>query len=184
MQPSNFEEKRKYRRFADRSFASMTILLDPVPPLYGEPASGAIIDLSAGGMAIILSELIPKKMMMRMKLTFKDGSTVESVVLVRRAYPKSHGGAYIHGLEFLNLSPEDVERLEGMAADCLDCDNRVKQAAPEICKSGCRFSPLCLRAQRRGGAKEPATVEFVNLDEAESIAHLRAKFDEVTKKHA
>ncbi len=154
------DDRRKHPRFSDRILAGVEVEMKPYPPLYGEPISGYLTDLSAGGMAIIIPDLIPKKVFLRMKVILPDGFILESVVTVRRVVQQGKGHDYLHGIEFLNPAPEMVEHIEAMAADLLSCNERTQNSANEICVKSCRLLQICKRPQCVAKNIQPALIQF------------------------
>jgi len=152
----------------------------PLPPLYGDKASGYLVDLSAGGMALVISDLIPKNVFLRMRMSLPDGFIVESVVKVRRIVKQGPLHDYLHGIEFMNPSPEMIERIELMAKDVLACNERTQQLSKEICVSGCSLGHLCKRPQRVEVNIRPVLSE-ITKEAAPAVdwALFNAKFDEI-----
>jgi hypothetical protein len=160
METKQQEDRRKFPRFSDRILAGATVNLAPCPPLFGEAASGYLIDLSAGGMAILISDLIPKNIFLKMTMTLPDGFRIESVVTVRRIIKQGHHNDFLHGMEFLNPSPEMITRIEMMAKDILACNQRTKEGSREICVSNCALTQICKRPQRIVKNVQPALIEL------------------------
>jgi hypothetical protein len=115
METMQEQNRRKHPRFSDRALARTTVSLDPCPPLFGETVCGQLVDLSVGGMALLSSDLIPKKVFLKMKMKLPDGFEVSSVIAVRHITRKRHQRDFLHGIEFLNPSPEMVERIQQLA---------------------------------------------------------------------
>ncbi len=159
------DERRKYRRFTDRSLAGVQIKITPCPPLYGEPASGILIDLSAGGMAIIMPDILPRNVFLKLKLVLPTGFLIESVVKVKHVLREGDNGDFLHGFEFLNPSPEMIEGIEKLADDILGCNDRFKAKAEKICLSECSLFSICRRPQRQqvAEAKKTDPVELTVL---------------------
>lgn len=154
------EDRRKHTRFTDRVLAGARVTLLPVAPLFGEPASGYLIDLSAGGMALLMSDLIPRKLLLKMKMTLPDGYLIESVITVRHISRQKQHSDYLHGIEFLNPAPDMVERIELMAQAILACNERTQKSAPEICVESCPLTAICKRPQRIVKNVQPALIEL------------------------
>ena len=170
------EEKRKHLRFSDRALYGTKVSLSPCPPLYGETASGYMVNLSAGGMGIVMPDLIPKNVFLKMKLKLPDGLVVESVVKVRRIVKYGRAGEYLHGVEFLNPAPEIIEKIDGMARDVVDCDKRIEAHAPEICVAGCFYYSTCRRPQRREINNGPEPVIQFESEPQDVWSKFKAKF--------
>ena len=179
------ENRRKYARFSDRSLAGTAVRLTPLPPLFGENASGCLIDLSAGGMGIIIPDLIPKNVFLRMSMTLPDGFILESAVKVRRIVKQGEGHDYLHGVEFLSPSPEMIERIELMARDVLACNDRTKQQMKEICVASCALGQMCKRPQRVELNVRPAIQELTTeLGKQIDWESFDAKFEEIMRQAA
>lgn len=161
METTQQDERRKFPRFSDRSLAGAQVTLLPCPPLYGEAASGYLVDLSAGGMALLMSDLIPKNVLLKMQMTLPDGYQINSAITVRRVAKQSRGHSdYLHGIEFLSPSPEMIERIQVMAAAVLACNERTQKGIKEICQDTCILSQICKRPQRIAKNIQPALIEL------------------------
>jgi hypothetical protein len=170
MDESKQDERRKHARFSDRILAGANVELKPCPPLYGELASGYLTDLSAGGMALIIPDLIPKNVFIRMSMVLPDGFKLESVVTVKRVVRMGRGNDYLHGFEFLNPSPEMIEHIDRMAADILSCNDRTKNKEQEICLDTCMLRQICKRPQCVEKNVRPAIIELTQqLKRSEEI---------------
>lgn len=160
METAQQEERRKHPRFSDRILAGAQVQLVPVAPFYGEVASGYLIDLSAGGMGIVLPDLIPKNVFLQMSMTLPDGFNISSVITVRRIVKQGSYHDFLHGIEFLNPAPEMIERIELMARDILKCNDRTKAGEKEICVASCTLRTVCKRPQRVEKDVRPALIKF------------------------
>jgi hypothetical protein len=167
METTSIDERRKYPRFSDRILAGAAVQLKPVAPFYGEPASGYLIDLSGGGMALVLSDLIPKNVFLQMTMTLPDGFVISSVITVRRIVRQGNHNDFVHGIEFLNPAPEMVEHIESMAKDVLACNGRTKAGEKEICVTSCSLAGICKRPQRIVKDVQPALIEFTEALKSE-----------------
>lgn len=132
----------------------MPVHLMPLLPFFGRAVNGKLIDLSAGGMAIVIRDIIPQGTKLDMTVTFPDKTSLNCTVEVKRVVPKAK--SYLHGIEFLNLQPEMVARIEKMSSDYIDCEARI-QSTPtgEICKTSCAFFNMCTKPQRINPVPDP-----------------------------
>lgn len=154
------DERRKHPRFSDRILAGAQVQMLPCPPLFGEPASGYLVDLSAGGMAILIPGLIPKKVFLRMKMILPDGFLLESIVTVRRVIQQGRSNDFLHGIEFLNPSPEMIEHIEEIAKKIFACNERTREKANEICLDTCQLRQICKRPQCIEKKIRPAIIQL------------------------
>lgn len=139
-------EKRKNLRFNDSFFMNVDLVLQPVAPLFGASATGRLVDLSAGGMALLLNEVLPKKVFLKMSMKLPDGTKIESVVTVCHIAPqKPHG--FLHGIQFLNIDPETAARIDLLAQDSISCGTRIANNSPEVCVADCSLHGLCKKKE-------------------------------------
>jgi hypothetical protein len=139
-------ERRKHKRFSATAFLTTPVYLSPLPPYFGHPVKGKLIDLSAGGLSVLIGEIIPQETFLTMLLTFPDHSTIESVIKVRHVLPR--GRAFLHGIEFLNPPQIMVEKISRMSEDYIDCESRIQSKAAEVCRTNCAFFTMCSKPER------------------------------------
>jgi hypothetical protein len=139
-------DRRKHKRFSATAFLHTPVYLSPLPPYFGHPVKGKLIDLSAGGLSVLIGEIIPQETFLSLILTFPDNSKIESIIKVRHAVPRGKG--YLHGIEFLNPPAYMVEKIDKMSSDYIDCENRIQAAASEVCRMNCAFFTMCNKPQR------------------------------------
>jgi hypothetical protein len=160
---SHQDERRKYLRFHDIFFGNAEVCLEPVPPLFGDSARGCLIDLSAGGMALLLTEVLPKNLLLKMTLTLPDGFVVDSVVRVCRISACGATG-FLHGIEFLNPCPEAAARIDLMAQDSITCSERIARGEPKVCQNTCSLIGVCKRIQCEAKSPKPVEMTFQRAD--------------------
>lgn len=154
------EERRRYKRFTATAFLRMPVHLGPVPPFFGSPVKGRLIDLSAGGMALLIDEVIPLNTKLKIVIGFPNQWKIEGTAQVRRLVPMKN--KYMIGLEF-HVLPEGVqERINKMSTDYIDCEARIQEKKKDVCKIDCAFFSMCTKKQKL----EP----IVNLDVALEVA--------------
>jgi len=141
------ENKRKFTRFSATAFLNMPIVLDPLPPFFGDKVKGRLIDMSAGGMSLIISELIPLKSKLHLVMRFPDKTTMKCNIEVRHAQPRDRD--FLHGFKFLNLPYYIGNKIDTMSNDYIDCETRIQKKESEICISKCTFYNMCTKSQRK-----------------------------------
>ena len=167
------KNKRKHKRFRATAFLNMPVVLKPLPPFFGRTIHGRLIDLSAGGMALLIEELIPQKTKLSLTIGFPDRTELKTFVVVRHATLR--GRAYIHGFEFINLPSYLENKIDNMSNDYIDCETRIQNKEKEVCRSDCAFYNLCAKPQK----KEPVLLDvnmalelaFKTLDESPLNSH-------------
>lgn len=139
-------EKRKHQRFSATAFLNMPIELNALPPFFSHSVKGKLIDLSAGGMAILINEVIPMGTKLDLKVRFPDHSYLESIILVKRVVPRSR--KFLIGIEFLTVPGFMEKKIEKMSADYIDCESRINEGSTEICRVDCAFFTMCKKKER------------------------------------
>jgi c-di-GMP-binding flagellar brake protein YcgR len=139
-------ERRKHARFTATAFINRPVYLTPLPPYFGHPVKGKLIDLSAGGMAILINEMIPQETLLNLKITFPDHSAIDSIVKVRRVAER--GRSHLHGIEFLTLPVEMAEKIQRMSSDYINCETRIQQGLKEVCQTDCAFFTMCGKKEK------------------------------------
>lgn len=145
------KERRKHQRFSATAFLNRPVSLTPLLPFFGSPLEGKLIDMSAGGLAVAIRQVIPEKTELALTIQFPDGTTLESIVEVVHAIPRGH--YYLHGFKFLTLAQEKAEWIDKMSTDYLSCEARIQSKAKDVCQRECAFFKMCTKREKL----EPAT---------------------------
>jgi|GEM_PF-5019978 len=141
------DDRRKFLRFRSTVFSGIQVHLSPLPPFFGVNVDGILIDLSAGGMALQIPELIPDKTKLQLELMFPDHSVLRSNVNIRRVQKTKTG--FLIGIEFLDLPDFMAKKINRMSRDFLDCESRIKARAASICLPECAFFSMCDKTQKK-----------------------------------
>jgi len=152
-------EKRKHKRFAATAFLNTPVYLDPLPPYFGTSLKGKLIDLSGGGMAILIDEFIPAMARLSLAMTFPDKMKLDSIVEIKRIVPRDN--KYLIGIEFLTIPLVMQQKIDAMSSDYVDCESRIREKSAEICRTNCAFYGMCTKTER--------TVPIVDVDVALSL---------------
>lgn len=149
-------ERRKHKRFPATAFLNRPVTVTPLPPFIGKPAKGKLIDLSAGGLAMLINQIIPQNTRLTLTLTFPDQMAMQTETEVKHVIPRDK--LFLHGLEFLALDPTWADRIARMSADYVDCEQRISSNSLTPCTgSECSLFNMCSKPER--------TNLIVNLDE-------------------
>ena len=62
---------------------------------------------------------------------------------------------FLHGIEFLDLSDEMKNRIELMSQSYIDCEARIEDNQPEICRADCPFYSMCVKSEKRPPINDP-----------------------------
>ncbi|MCG3205483.1 MAG: hypothetical protein KCHDKBKB_02204 [Elusimicrobia bacterium] len=140
-------ERRKYKRFSATAFLNRPVTLTPVPPFFGKPIKGKLIDLSAGGLSMLIHQIIPQGTHLQLTLVFPDQTRLECETQVKHMLPRDRN--YLHGFEFLNIDPSWVTRINDMSSHFIDCERRIQSADINPCiGSQCAFFNMCNKQER------------------------------------
>jgi hypothetical protein len=153
------QERRKYKRFSATAFLKMPVILSPVPPFFGKAVKGRMIDVSAGGIALVIDEVIPLNTRLNMKMTFPDQTKIDATVQVRRLVPKENG-KYLLGMEFTVIADEAKEKIDHMSGDYIDCETRIQEKAVDICRAECSFYSMCNKPCKKPAVDHQAALEL------------------------
>ena len=146
--PTAKENRRKYGRFRSTAFNGLTIQLTPLPPYFGEHAEGQLIDLSAGGLAMLIKDRIPAKSKFHLEMTFPDHTHIVSDIKVCHAIRRKNG--FFTGIEFINIPPYMIKKIEKMAEDFNNCEGRIVAQKKDVCDLKCAFFTLCDKPEKKG----------------------------------
>jgi hypothetical protein len=149
-------ERRKHTRFSATAFLNRPVALTPMPPYIGKNIRGKLIDLSAGGLALLIPQIIPLGTKIHIKLTFPDQTLLECDGDIRHMSPRDRN--YLHGLQFDAVDADIAARIERMSADYIDCEQRIANNFLTPCVGQqCAFFTMCTKAER--------TEHFLNHEE-------------------
>lgn len=109
-----------------------------------------------------ISQLIPKDTKLSMIMTFPDGSTLNCDVEVVHVMPKDR--LFIHGLMFLNLSPEMSAWIESLSNDYLNCESRIQSAAENVCTRDCSFFKMCVKPEKLDPLPESTVALYLQFE--------------------
>jgi len=157
------EDQRRYPRFKSSAFLGVPVQVKPLPPFFGNPTKGQLVDLSAGGMAVLIEEMIPKDTKLQLELTFPDHSVLESKV--RICYAVGKEGGFLIGLEFKEIPDFMREKISRMTGDFLDCEKRIRLEEKKLCRLECAFFNICDKPQKTKMQKELDTTLHMKLEE-------------------
>jgi len=159
------DDRRHHPRFRSTAFSGIPIRLKPLPPYFGDTLPGTLVDLSAGGMAIRIDEVIPEKTKLDMELIFPDRTVLKSKVNICRTAKKNK--EYLIGIEFMGLPEFMKEKINKMSFDFLACEKRIKDKAAEICLAQCTFFNICDKPQKATLLKKMEVHLKLNLKKPE-----------------
>jgi len=113
--PNVLIRSRQHHRFSSPDLLKTKVTLSPLPPLQGPSLEGKLIDISAGGMALLMHQSIPNGTFLALKAQFTDQAEVETVVQIRHSIKK--GKEYLCGFQFVSIPSYISDKLDQLAKD-------------------------------------------------------------------
>jgi len=140
-------DRRKWKRVPITANIAKPMVLQ-VPSSAGEQTIPAIvINISAGGMCIL--SFLPVETKELIKLNMEIGGIKMDGVKAKIVWTREKSGTYLVGLEFCNISRGLHKRLNAMAEDYFECEERIlKGQGYEACHPNCSFWSLCTKTIR------------------------------------
>ena len=105
-----------------------------------------LVNLSAGGMSLILFLEPPRTKKLEMILTLPGLNNVPIEGRVVRINEK--GQTFNIGIAFSKIAKKHQDQITCMAQDNMDCETRIELKLPEACVATCKFNALCGKAQK------------------------------------
>lgn len=145
-------ERRKYKRFSlIKEFARQVDLCliteDHQKNTHIQNLPGIIVNLSAGGVAILTFTDIPNTATINLRFDIPGLPKVD--IKSRLIYSLKKGDTYLLGMEFKNLSQQYKEKINKMAEDYYKCEERINNHIKNECVQWCEYFPLCGKKQKR-----------------------------------
>jgi hypothetical protein len=120
----------------------------PVLPFVGPTIEGALVNLSAGGMALLLdtdarAARLVKGARLRVHFRLPGLPLTECKALITHARPDRASGWMRLGLRFISAPARLADRINKMVTDDETCDARVRDNGDTRCDLACSFHSLC-----------------------------------------
>ena len=138
----NYTERRKHKRFSSMKWISEPIEVHFPSPFYQEPIVGRIIDISAGGLGLMISEPLP------------EFFTLSFYIHIRGIEPFEVKGKVVHfkndsetqfviGIFFTEIDEQIAKRLDSISEDYEKCSNERSVGDKDFCFEECLFATFC-----------------------------------------
>lgn len=133
-------EKRKHKRVG-------------VPPLLvklsslkiNELVPGIILNISAGGLAVLAYESYPLNRIFL--ISFELPQLCLGTVKAKVVRTEKKMGSFLLGLEFINLDHAVQAKIEKMAEDFQNCEANWLKDSQNLCSPSCSYYSFCLKKQ-------------------------------------
>jgi hypothetical protein len=169
--------KRQHKRLRIDRSVRVPVHLFTKMPFIGEAISASLINLSAGGMALGLDGVVPRKTPKkggRLKIHFRlPGRPLQECWGVVTHVIESGTKGISIGIRFERCPAQLQQELEHMANDNHACDVRIEQKGNAWCLPTCSFMDLCRKPIR----PEPAHSSAIERIEIALQTH-----DEITRR--
>ncbi|MBN2408073.1 MAG: PilZ domain-containing protein [Elusimicrobia bacterium] len=137
------KERRQSKRIPLGLSVAEPIRLELSTPKYEGAIPGVLVNISSGGIALLIFHEIPLGHEIEFGLGFLGLEEKVTGKVVRE--DKRHNETFIVGVEFTRRSPELKDMLEKMAEDNDICEFRVLTDIKNACFPECSFSKLCAK---------------------------------------
>ncbi|MBN1621757.1 MAG: PilZ domain-containing protein [Endomicrobiales bacterium] len=130
-------ERRKYARYP-----VIHEMDQPIQISVGrEIIPGVLVDLSAGGTALLTYTNIPLGTTLNLSIALPGLKTKDlsgSIVWVI-----AKGDMWRVGIAFTHIDPIDFRHINRMAFDFNDCEAKLALGVTDVCSAKCSYLPLC-----------------------------------------
>lgn len=136
------EERRRYKRYPVLHEIDQMIHMS----LENRTFPGVLVELSAGGMALLTYTPIPIGTNISLSLDLPGLKTQELLGTV--VWSISKGDMWRLGIAFTKIDPVDFRHINRMAFDYSDCETKIQLGAKDVCVNKCSYAPLCNKSQK------------------------------------
>ncbi|OGS18470.1 MAG: hypothetical protein A2219_08850 [Elusimicrobia bacterium RIFOXYA2_FULL_50_26] len=144
------EERRKHKRYPVLHEIDQPIQV----ALDGKALPGVLVELSAGGMAILTFTSIPVGTEMALSLDLPGLRTQE--LSGRVVWSLLKGEMWRLGIVFKKINPVDFRHINRMAFDYSDCATKLALGVSDVCSDKCSYHMLCQKVERTNGRHKSA----------------------------
>lgn len=106
-----------------------------------EMLAGIILNLSAGGILLLTYSDIPKDSNLSLYLDLPNIHTKQIKGKIIRAIKKAV--MYELAIEFIQIDTLDSKKINRIAIDYTDCENKINLGAKDVCRRECSYFSLC-----------------------------------------
>ncbi len=144
--PEETVKTRQYERFTLPEMLRMTVTVSPLLPPLDKSYGGKLLNISAGGMALLLPEKLPELTYWVLRISLADHSEIETLVQIRHSVPQQN--QFTHGLQFVSIPSFLGEQVETFARDYSSCEQRIKDRLSDVCRINCALFAHCKKPQK------------------------------------
>lgn len=111
-----------------------------------ELITGVILNLSANGMLLLTYSNMPSETNLLLTFNLLDIQTKQIEGKIVRSTKKSI--MYEVAIEFVKIDTLDSKRINRMAIDYNDCENKINLGAVDVCRQECSCFEFCERENK------------------------------------
>lgn len=100
---------RRHERFSVPESLETAVTLRSIDPAGADVHDGTLLNISAGGMALLLPVSLPNETYWALRLTVADCAELETLVQIRHSLQKNDG--VLHGFQFVSIAEYVNERV-------------------------------------------------------------------------
>ncbi|HBU68986.1 MAG TPA: hypothetical protein DEE98_01235 [Elusimicrobia bacterium] len=136
------DEKRRYKRYPVLHEIDKTIQI----ALNEKVLPGVLVELSAGGMAILTFASISVGTEVNLSLDLPGLKTKPLSGKIVWALAK--GEMWRLGISFTTIDPVDFRHINRMGFDYADCNTKLSLGVTDVCSEKCSYFELCQKSAR------------------------------------
>lgn len=138
---ADISERRKHKRIAVIEGIAEPVEIHFPPPFYQDPIVGQIINISSGGLGLVVVEPLPKFFTFSLYISLRGIEPFEIKGKVIRL--ENIDGHYIAGISFTEIDEPTVEMLDLISDDYNKCRKKRAEGDKFYCFEECMFGTLC-----------------------------------------
>jgi Tfp pilus assembly protein PilZ len=114
--------------------------------LSNKDVPGILVDLSAGGMAILTFTSVPVGTEVNLSVEIPGLKT--QPITGKVVWSLAKGEMWRIGIVFTKIEPADFRHINRMAFDCYDCETKLSLGVTDVCVEKCAYMNLCAKPSK------------------------------------
>lgn len=156
--------RRQFKRLRVDKSVKIPVQIFPVLPFIGESIEAALVNISLGGMALVMDASATEGKLRRrskIKIHFRlPGQPLSDCsALVSHLIKTSDGQSFL-GIRFLKTPASFQGLISKMISDTDRCDARIIEGDHPFCETSCAYHSLCRKPLRMENPLTPVSLGF------------------------
>lgn len=154
--------RRRQRRLPLDRLVRIPVQIFPVLPFVGPSLEGAVLNLSRGGMALLVKvdgdiRNLDRGARLRVHFRLPNSPLADAKGFITNVSIDRDTGWLRLGIRLVSAPPALAARIDRMVADNESCDERLKKSSDARCDVDCAFHSLCNKSIRQAvrGSRTP-----------------------------